>query len=87
VQLGIPGLLIEALWLRDVGPAPTLDFVVPYRHLIPELDRERAYTEAEFLGVVQPLATERLKFNDSLPPNKRPPRGNAPGSIPYADNS
>ena len=77
VQLWIPGLLIEALWFREKkqppesGWVPGTGWVIPYRHQIPELDPKRSYPEMKFRDIIKPLASERLKFNDALPPDQR----------------
>jgi hypothetical protein len=77
VQLWIPGLLIEALWFREKKQPPESgwvagsSWVIPYRHQIQTLDPITWYPEMEFLHIVKPLASERLKFNDALPPNQR----------------
>jgi len=77
VQLWIPGLLIEALWFREKkqppesGWVPGSGWVIPYRHQIRTLDPNRSYPELKFLDIVKPLASERLKFNDALPPDQR----------------
>ena len=61
--LRIPGLLIEAFWLksRDTGA----DLVVPVLTRSRELQVMRAYPIAEFLNIVRPMTTKFLEFDEN----------------------
>ncbi|HTM49833.1 MAG TPA: hypothetical protein VL285_14160 [Bryobacteraceae bacterium] len=60
--LSVPGLLVEAFWLKT--PDVETDLVVPYRNLVSELEGKPVFTMTEFLSIVKPLAAERLQFDD-----------------------
>jgi hypothetical protein len=61
-MLSIPGLLIEAFWLKS--PAGDRDYVVPYNALSGELLEKPFLKMDEFLRTIGKLAGERLKFKD-----------------------
>jgi len=63
--LRIPGLLIEALWLKaDRGGR---DRALPFLFYPQEdLQSKRLYTMEEFLSKLRPLAAKRLKRDESL---------------------
>jgi hypothetical protein len=58
--LSIPGILIEAFWLKS--PAGDQDLVVPYRNLSRELKGKQVYPMDEFLRIIQPLAEKGLQY-------------------------
>jgi hypothetical protein len=60
--LSVPGLLVEAFWLKT--PAAENDLVVPYRNLVTELEGKPVFTMGEFLSIVKPLAQEQLQFEE-----------------------
>src|SRR5262249_39376670 len=60
-MLSIPGLLIEAFWLKS--PAGDKDYVVPYNALSGELIEKRVVPMDEFLRTIWNLAEERLRFD------------------------
>lgn len=59
----IPALLIQAFWLKSQTASP--DLVVPVRSLSKGIELMHPYTADEFLRIVQPMAEERLKFDDT----------------------
>jgi hypothetical protein len=63
LTLRIPGLLVEAFWLKSRSGGA--DLVVPYVTRNKQLELNRAYSLEEFLGIVRPLAAKRLTFDDS----------------------
>jgi len=64
-MLSIPALLTESYWLRT-QPSGT-DWVVAYDSNAPGLQLMRAYTMADFLQILQPLALSRLRFAAANP--------------------
>jgi hypothetical protein len=76
-MLSIPALLTESFWLRT-QPAGT-DWVVVYDSNAPGLQLMHAYTMAEFLQILQPLALSRLRFAEAYP---GPPESNVPPANP-----
>jgi hypothetical protein len=60
----IPGLYIEAYWLRSLAPdAP--DIVWPSVSMNDQLQKGASLARADFLRIVQSLAQERLKYDDT----------------------
>jgi hypothetical protein len=60
--LRIPGLLIEAFWLKAPDPAASL--IVPVLTRARELQAMHPYTVAEFLSIVRGMTTHFLTFDD-----------------------
>jgi hypothetical protein len=60
-MLSIPGLLIEAFWLKS--PGGDKDYVVPYNALSAELLEKPLLQMDEFLRTIWKLAEERLRFD------------------------
>ena len=62
--LRIPGLNLEAFWLVAINAPVDLVavFPAPPNQLIPQLNVSRVLTMTAFLGIVVPLATQRLTF-------------------------
>jgi hypothetical protein len=58
VVVSIPGLLVDAFWLRSQMGTP--EWIVPYRTLAKELTLMKKYTVDQFLGIVRPMATAAL---------------------------
>jgi hypothetical protein len=60
--LRIPGLLIEAFWLKsqDAGA----DLIVPVLTRARELHRMRAYPVADFLNILRPMTEKFLAFEE-----------------------
>ena len=56
----IPGLLMEAFWLKARGNWP--DLVVLFRKASTHLEYMKAYPAGPFLDLARPWALERLKF-------------------------
>jgi hypothetical protein len=63
--LRIPGLLIEAYWLK--AASDRLDCVVPFLTYAPELRVQVALPRAEFEGIVQGLAKRQLALRNPPP--------------------
>ncbi|MCZ2075191.1 MAG: hypothetical protein HUU41_08570 [Bryobacteraceae bacterium] len=61
--LSIPGLLMEAFWLKPAEGGPEL--IVPFLTLSRHLESMRRYSAEEFFRIVQPLAKKRLEFDDT----------------------
>ena len=64
--LRIPGLLIEAFWLKshDAGG----DLIVPVLTRARELSRMKAYPVADFLNIVRPMTAKFLAFEEYARP-------------------
>jgi hypothetical protein len=62
-MLRIPAIYVMALWLKDLDGGA--DLVVPLDPAPDFLEAGRAYTEEEFLGVLESPARQRLEFDDS----------------------
>jgi hypothetical protein len=58
--LRIPGLLIEAFWLKSHEDGG--DLIVPVLTRARELQRMKAYPVAEFLNIIRPMTTKFLEF-------------------------
>ena len=59
-MLNVPALLTEAFWLKAAPPGT--DYVVAYDSKAPNLQVRYAYTMAQFLEILKPLAASRLQF-------------------------
>jgi hypothetical protein len=74
--LRIPGLYIEAFWLKPLSPGDETDLVVPYHTPLKDLDPAKPYPIKDFLDRIRPLAEQALAVNDS-PKAGRPLRSSA----------
>src|SRR4051812_20564116 len=61
LTLRIPGLLIEAFWLKP--RAGGAELVVPYITRSKQVELFHKYTMDEFLNIVRPMAIKRLTFD------------------------
>ena len=61
-MLRIPGLLIEAFWLKSANAGT--DLVVPVLTRARELRVMQAYRIADFLKIARPMAKKFLEFNE-----------------------
>jgi len=81
--LTIPGLLIEAFWLKTPPDGAETDWFVPFVTISDDLHPMRLYKRADFLKRVQALATKQLDLlkaaaeSPSRPPGRLAPRGRA----------
>jgi hypothetical protein len=62
--LSIPGLLVDAFWLRSLNA--TGDLVVPYDTSAEGIRELHVYQVGAFLDIIRPLARERLSELESL---------------------
>jgi hypothetical protein len=62
--LRIPGILVEAFWMRASQGA---DLVVPFHTMSKELDRRRAYKVDEFIAAARSLADAFRRFDQFYP--------------------
>jgi hypothetical protein len=65
LTLRIPGILVEAFWLKSRGGGT--DLVVPYITRSKQLQLGRPYSMNEFLSIVRPIAAKRLAYDDGSP--------------------
>jgi hypothetical protein len=64
--LSIPGLLVDAFWLRSSGKNSDSDRIVPFFSARKEFQTMRAYSVAEFMEIAVPLANKRLEHMQRL---------------------
>jgi hypothetical protein len=58
----LPGLVTEALWLQPQDPAAGTSYVVPFNTLITNLEAGTAYSEDQFIQLLQPVAQKWVNF-------------------------
>jgi hypothetical protein len=59
-MLSVPGLLVEAFWLKSREGGP--DLVVPFYSVSKEIKVKRVYPMDKFLGIARSLAGKFLAF-------------------------
>ncbi len=59
-MLSVPGLLVEAFWLKSQGTGP--DLVVPFYSVSKELKLKRAYPMDKFMSIARSMASKFLAF-------------------------
>ena len=63
--LRIPGLLVEAFWLKTMSPGDEADLVVPYHTLIKELSPTRLHPVRDFYEKISADAAKAIVEDDS----------------------
>jgi len=74
--LRIPGLYVEAFWLKPLSAGGQADLIVPYHTLIEDLDPAKPISVQDFFDKVSPLAEQALKEGDA--PRTEPKQVTAP---------
>ncbi|MDQ2843695.1 MAG: hypothetical protein M3Y72_22175 [Acidobacteriota bacterium] len=64
-MLRIPGLLIEALWLKPLSAGAGTDRIVPYHTLIKSLDPATPYPAQDFFDKIRHFAEQAITDNGS----------------------